>query len=229
MSGVTTPENGDFDTLAQAGGVDEELLRLEASPAMTWRRWGTFLVMAFTAAAATCLALMLRLDVAYVFAPSTPHAIGNVLAADVSELPSNRFVRLEGAPMMSNAVYYEHAVGGDEFMAFCLAGQRDVWVQVPVSEGSHDAALARREFEGRLVQVRDLGTRFDSVRNYVTGTLHQPMDGDSWVLLADEEPSGSLWSILAVALVIGFVLVDAWLVLRWFKPLPVETEAPVAG
>jgi hypothetical protein len=207
-------------------------MALSVSGTLSWRRWGTFFVMALTAACAMILALMLRLDVRYVFASATPSVLGNVLQVDPANLESNRYVRLEGAPMVSNAVYYEHALGGSEFVAFALAGQRDVWVQVPIepteSGSTREAAsgaFARREFEGRLVRVGDLGSRFDSVRGYVAGSLHQPMDGESWVLLADEEPADYGWAIAIVLLVIGFVFVDAWLLLRWFKPLPV---APVA-
>ena len=105
-----------------------------------------------------------------------------------------------------------------------MAGQRDVWVQVPVQTDDRQAALGQREFEGRLVRVGELGGRFDAVRRYMSGSMHRPMDADSWVLLAEEAPSDSIWSILAVLLVLGFVAVDAWLILRWFTPLPLEPK-----
>lgn len=200
---------------------DAELLALERP--LSLGRWATFAVMAFTAACACALALMLRLDAAYVFAPTEARALGDVLAIAPGTLPPNGHVRLRGVPMTANAVHYRRALGGGEYVAFPLAGQRDVWVQVPVDEsGDRDAAFRREQFEGRLVRMGDLGGRFASVRAYLAGTMRQPVDADTWVLLADETPIGSIWAIGLVLLMVGFVLLDAWLLLRWFEPLPLD-------
>jgi len=203
----------------QAETLDPELLAL--APPLSIRRSLTLLVMAFTATCALLLALMLRLDVAYLFTPSAAANVGDVLSADRSSLPSNRLVRIDGAPMASNAVYYQRAFGSREYVAFSLAGQRDVWVQVPVEDGAELAAFDRRSFEGRLVRVGDLGGRFDAVSGYLAQTLHQPIDESAYILLADERPQSAFWALALVALVLSFVVIDAVLLVRWFKPLPV--------
>lgn len=178
--------------------------------------------MAFTAACALLLAFLLRLDVAYAFTPAGASAVGDVLSADRAALPTNRLVRIEGAPMASNAVFFRRALGGGEYVTFSLAGQRDVWVQVPVEEGERMRALSQHSFEGRLVRVGDLGGRFDAVSAYLSGTLHQPIDDSAYLLLAGERPSNAWWAIALVALVLSFVAIDAYLLVRWFRPLPLD-------
>lgn len=200
--------------------LDPELLAI--APPLSIRRYATLVVMAFTATCALLLAFLLRLDVAYLFTSATATEVGDVLSADRAGLPSNRFVRIEGAPMASNAVYYQRALGGGAYVTFSLAGQRDVWVQVPVDDGEPMAAFARRSFEGRLVRVGDLGGRFEAVSGYLAGTLHQPIDEGAYLLLADERPTDAWWALALVALVLSFVVIDAVLLVRWFSPLPVE-------
>lgn len=200
---------------------DPELLAL--APPLSLRRWATFLVMAVTAACALILAFMLRLDVAYVFSAQEPRPLGDVLAVSADSLPSNGYVRLRGVPMIAHSVRYQRALGGGEYVAFPLAGQREVWVQVPVEEGGdRDAAFQRSEFDGRLVRMGDLGGRFASVREYLAGPMRQPVDADTYVLLAEDTPSEAYWAIGLVLLLIAFVVVDAMLLLRWFRPLPLD-------
>lgn len=209
-----------IDDLTQLEAADPELLAL--APSLSLARWGTFFFMALTASCALMLAFVLRLDVAYLFAPEAPRALGNVLAVSADSLPVNAHVRLEGAPMVATSVRYRRALGGGEYVAFALAGQRDVWVQVPVASGEGDRIFARSSFQGRLVRMRDLGGRFDSVQRYLAGVMRQPVDGDAYILLADEAPSDALWAAALVLLVLGFVFVDAYLLLRWFRPIPLD-------
>lgn len=201
--------------------ADPELLAI--APSMPIARWATFVVMAVTAACAVILAFMLRLDVAYVFTSDAPRVLGDVLGVSPDALPRNGYVRLRGVPMVASSVRYTRAVGGGQYVAFALAGQRDVWVQVPIEDGADpEQPFTRSEFDGRLVRMRDLGGRFEAVREYLAGPMHQPVDGDAFVLLADETPSDAIWAIGLVLLVIGFVVVDALLLLRWFRPLPLD-------
>lgn len=199
--------------------VDAELLAIPAS--IAWTKVATFVAMAFTAACALALALTVRADVAYFFSSSRPVDAGNVLSASAGELPLGQYITLRGEPMASNAVTYERAMFGGRYVAFALAGQRDVWVQVPVGDDA-SVAMRRGEFRGRLVPAGELGLRFDAVREYLAGTMGQPVSPSTLVLLADEPPRAALSALALVVFALLVVVIDALLLLRWFRPLPVR-------
>lgn len=197
--------------------IDPELLALDAPP--RGLRHALLGLMALAAASAIALAAMVRLDVAYVFEDRTPTELGAATALD-GLLATNRFVRVEGLPMVSAAVTYTRVVGSQRYVVYPLAGQRNLYVQVPIGDGPESAAYGRREFEGRLVSMGELGGRFETIRRYMARRVGLPVTADSYLLLADEEPLGSVWAIGLVLVAFALVGTDVWLIRRWFRPLP---------
>ena len=68
-----------------------------------------------------------------------------------------------------------------------------------------------------------LGGRFSNVRSYLETRMNQPVSADSFVLLADETPSSYAWSLALVVFAGLIALLDLWLILRWFRPLPQDS------
>ncbi len=202
-----------------AAGVDPELLALPA-PARG-RRLATLTLMAAAAAVAIAMLFSLRVDVAYFFASDQPEPAGEALSIDPASLTPNTFVSLRGTPMASTRVTYERVLG-DRYAVFPLAGQRRILVQVPANDGFESRTSARREFSGRLVTVGNLGGRFAPVRR----TLERagvPVSSETFVLLADEPPGGYAWALGIALLCVLAVLVDLFLLLRWFRPIRLES------
>ena len=213
------PLGGGSGPASDRDAVDPELLALPAPPRA--RRMMTLVVMAVVVVAAMALALSLRHDLAYFFSSPATIDLGDVSTIDPAELEPNSHVRISGTPMMSRAVRYRRVLTGGRYMVFPLAGQRTVYVQV---EDRTDA-LGQSEFSGRLVTFGQLGSRMSTVRGYLGGELDLPVSNESFLILADESPSSYGWAFVLAALCLLFVLIDVWLLLRWFRPIPTPEDA----
>ena len=208
-----------------ADGVDPELLALPA-PARG-RRFATMALMALSMVVALAMLASLRRDLAYFFHGDSAVELGEAVALDPADLESNRFVTLEGTPMASGTVAYGHVLGSSRYQAFPLAGQRNVYVQVPVESDDAARTSSRREFSGRLVTFAEAGGRFGTVRRFLERKMGMPVSGESYLLLADESPSSYAGSLALVALAGLAILVNLLLFLRLFRPIRVTRETRV--
>ena len=208
--------------MALHAGHDPELIALPAPPRVL--RWTTLVVMAAVVASALGLAFSVRRDVGYFFSDDRARVLGAALAIDPAALESNTYVQLEGSPMLATSVRYRRMLGSSYYVVTPLAGQRDIYVQLAYDDRQQERMATRREFAGRLVRFGDLGARFRNVRRFLEEQMQQPVSADSYVLLVDEAPSGYGWSLALVFFAILIALVDAWLLLRWFRPLPAEPD-----
>lgn len=215
------------DDVLQSGGVpsgvgpralDPELVALPAPP--QGRRLATLLVMAAAVVAALGLALSLRLDMVYTLADRQPTPLGNVRDLTLEQVPLNTYVTLAGTPTLSRAVRFSRSLAGD-YRLFPLAGQRLVFVQV----ADRPEAMARAQFTGRVVRFGDLGSRYAPVVQHLSEVAEQPVTPDSLVLLADEAPGDYYWTWMIALLCVGFIGLDTFFIVRWFRPLPWAAEA----
>jgi len=200
-------------------GVDPELLALPA-PARG-RRIATMTVMALAVTAASVLLAALRSDLAYFFQSSTVTDLGEATELAPAALVSNRYVSVRGTPMASRTVTYRRLFGG-QYEVFPLAGQRRVFVQRRIDAAASQDA--RREFAGRLVTMGSLGGRFAAVRR-AYAEMGVPVTAETFVLLADEPPTGYGWALALAALCVLFGFVNLLLLLRWFRPIRLERHA----
>ena len=197
--------------------IDPELLALPAPSQV--RKWALTGFMALSTAAAIGLVLMLRADLAFTIAPSEVVALGAATELDPADAPSNRVVRIEGTPMMSNTVHFSRLFGESQYAIFPLAGQREVYVQVALPEGADVSAVAQNAFEGRLVRVSELGGRLGDVPTSMSRELSLPIDGDSLVVLAGERPRNAMWSWLVAAFVLVVIGTNLTMLVRWHRPI----------
>jgi hypothetical protein len=198
--------------------VDAELLALPAPP--RGRRLAAMTLMALTVVTSMGLLGSLRSDIRDFFAPATAIDLGEATAVDPAALAPNAFVRVEGTPSAAHTVRYGRLLSGTTYVVFPLAGQRDVFVQVPLEGSSADRHMVRREFSGRLVTFGQLGGRFARVRSYLGESMGVPVSSESFLVLADEPPGSYLWAVVLAAICLLFVLLNVLLMLRWFRPLP---------
>jgi hypothetical protein len=199
--------------------VDPELLALPAPPA--GRRLATMAVMALAVVVALGLSTMLRHDVAYFFASSTVVDAGEAATLAPATLSSNSYVQVSGTPMASQVVRYRRLLSGETFVVFPLAGQRTVYVHMPESE----MATPSTTYSGRLVTFAEMGGRLDGVRSFFAQQMGAPVTGESFVLLVGESPPTAWWALGLTLLCVLFVVLDVWLLVRWFRPLPRTADA----
>jgi hypothetical protein len=204
----------------QAGSLapsepDEDLLALPAPP--RGLRLLSMTLMAAVVVLAMAFAVSLRSDLAYFFASQQPTALGDATALVPADLAPNEYVTVRGTPMLSGTVRFAQTLGAGEFVVFPLAGQRDLFVQVPASDFDGVGA-ARSEFAGRLVTFGSLGVRFRSVRDYLAG-MNMPVTSETFLVVADESPSSHVWVLAMLAICLGIVILNIWLMLRWFRPI----------
>lgn len=192
--------------------VDPELLTLPAPP--SGKRFATMALMAFVVVVALGLVASLRRDLGFFFANGGVEELGDVTALSAASLTPNTLVSVDGTPLSAGAVHYRRVVTGESYVVFPLAGQRTVFVHLP----EEAAREPRTTYVGRLVRFSDLGSRLGSVRDYLSETMDMPVTAESYVLLVDETP-GTYWWALGLAILCGlFVLVDVYLIVRWFRP-----------
>jgi hypothetical protein len=195
---------------------DEELLALPAPPRR--ERLMAMTLMAAVVGLALGLGASLRADVSYFLTSGLPVDLGKAPALDPSGWQSNLHARVRGTPMLSRMVRYHGALGGNGYVVFPLAGQRNLLVQVP-AEGLDDAGALPTEFAGRLLRVGDLGGRYASVAGFLRERMELPLSADTYLLMAEEPPGSYLWACLLLGLCLGVVALNIWLMLRWFRPL----------
>lgn len=200
--------------------VDPELLALPAPP-----RGGRLLAMTLMAAVMVgsgALIAQIRADIAYFFAADTVTDLGQARLSETADLPANAFVRVRGTPMLSKMVKYTVPLTGAEHAVFPLVGQRHLFVQVPFDDLSDPERGTRGEFFGRLVTFGELRGRMGTVQGYLHDAMDLPVTAESFVLIADEAPESYLWAPVLALLCLAFIALTLWMMLRWFRPLPVH-------
>lgn len=208
------PENMD---VAHPGtfSADPELMALPAPPEGR-RVWVVGLMLCALAASLAFLSSTLP-EVRYYLQSGEARALGAATKLEAAALVPGRYVTVEGTPMLSTEVGYSRLWGG-AYRVFALAGQRTVFVQVPLAK--RDALSAQRRFSGRLVTFGELGSRFAPVARFLAEGQGLPVSGETFLLVADEPPSSYVASFLMFLSVLGFVLFDVIFLWRWFLPLP---------
>jgi hypothetical protein len=196
-------------------GVDPELLALPAPP--RGRRTLSMALLCAVAIGAAALVLHLRADVAYSFASSTVSDLGEATHAKLAELVPNSYVRVSGTPMLSRMVRFERGLFGDGYAIFPLAGQHQIYVQVPLAALRDPARVAQGEWSGRLLTFGQLGGRLRAVRQYLASEMGMPVTAESYVVLAEEAPAAYGWSIALCALGLAIMGVSVTLLARWFR------------
>ena len=203
--------------------VDAELLALPAPP--RGQRLLVMGLMAAVVAAALGLLASLGADVVYRFSTDRAQDLGSAVGLDLSALETNAFVRVRGTPMLSSSVRFERPFSGTEYAVFALAGQHQVFVQVPVEALSDPTRVAQGEWSGRLLSFGELGGRYRSVREFLGERMGLPVTVESFVVLAEEAPRTYDWALGLAALCLSIVGLMVWLLMRWFRPLPLEDAA----
>lgn len=202
--------------LPAAESVDEELVALGAPP--NTQRLVTVGVMAITGALCVAMLLSLRVDLAYLFSDTSIVKLGNINEAKTASLPINRFVELEGAPMLSHAAEYRASSFGERRVITPFAGQRGVLISLPKAQFENPASLAGHRFTGRLLPMNKL-RNMSSVREFLQRRANYPVSGDTLVFLASDAPRSQVSSALIAGLSLAFVIINLWLIVRWFRPL----------
>jgi len=197
--------------------VDPELLALPVPP--RGRRLLAMTLMAAVMVGSAALIGQIRGDIAYFFSADSVIDLGPARLAEPADMPTNAFVRVVGTPMLSKMVKFTQPLTGSEQVVFPLAGQRHLFVQVPLNDLSDPDKGARGEFFGRLVTFGDLRGRMGAVQGYLHDAMDMPVTAESFVLIADDGPESYLWAPALAVLCLGFMVLTLWMLLRWFRPL----------
>jgi hypothetical protein len=188
---------------ARRDELDPELLALPDPPHRA--RTLTLVVLLLASAAALAMALALRSDFAYAFRASIPADVGDLRTVGDAALAAeeNRYVRAEGLVGVAGGIRYERPFVEDTFRTVPVSGRRDVWVDVRVPAGQENGRWEPpRSFAGRLVRLGAAGPRHRGLAAAVAGA--GGASEGAWVLIDGEEPGSARWSVVLVALFLGF-------------------------
>jgi hypothetical protein len=176
-------------------------------------------LMAAVVALALGLATSVRSDINYALLPDRAELLGEAVRLNPADLPSNAYVMVRGAPMLSNMVRFEAGLFGAEYVVFPLAGQRNVFVQMSAESLRDPRSASSTEFAGRMITFGELGGRFRVVREYLAARMGLPVTGETFLVVADDPPSGHAWSLLFGLVCVSIVALNVWLFSRWFRPI----------
>jgi hypothetical protein len=193
--------------------LDPELLALQAPP--QGQRVFALTVMALAVVAAMALVAALRRDIAYALASDQVADLGDVQSLQTRALVSNTYVRISGMPSVARSVGFSKWLGA-KYRVFPLAGQRAIYIQVQDQGGE---TFVRTEFTGRLVNFDDLGSRYAGLRQVMRQDAGLPVTEASYLLLAGDAPGGYWWTWIVGLLCVAFVILDAYFIVRWFRPV----------
>lgn len=207
-----TPDAPDANVEGQSG-LDPELVALAAPPQA--QRLTALTVMAAAVVAMMALLISLRGDMAYALAERTATKLGDIAGLAPAELVSNSYVTLGGVPTIARSVRFRRGLGSS-YVVFPLAGQRTVYVQMPDDGGE---GFVRSEYSGRLVTFGTLGRRYAELAEVMRRDAELPVTGESFVLLAGEQPGDYSWTWLVGFACLLFAGLDVYFIIRWFKPL----------
>ena len=199
--------------------LDPELLALPDPPRRE-RTW-TLLLLALTAVVCVAMAVALRQDASYAFAPSVPTEMG-----DLRDLPppaggeASRFVSAHGMLGAAGAMRFERPFVEDSFRLSPVAGRHDVWVLVRVPAGEENARyVPPAQFRGRLVSLDAAGLRNRGLRAALAQATGEPVPARAWLVLDGETPAGASWAVGLVALFLAFALWNVGAIARLVRPV----------
>ena len=175
-------------------------------------------MMAGVVAIALGLATSVRSDMAYALLPDRAELLGEAIHLKPRDLPSNAYVVVRGAPMLSNMVRFESGFGS-EYVVFPLAGQRNVFVQVSAESLRDPRTASSTEFAGRMITFGELGGRFRVIREFLAQRMGLPVNAETFLVVAEDPPSGHSWSLFFGAFCLAIVALKVLLFSRWFKPI----------
>lgn len=138
-----------LDNAWPTDAVDPELVALPAPP--QGRRVAAMILMALTVVASCAMLTAVASDAEYFFADPQVSPLGHVSEVSPARLPLNAYVSLEGNPMLSNMVEYQRIFSGSEYVVFPLAGQRDVFVEMPAAMASDPTVMAAGSLDRKSV------------------------------------------------------------------------------
>lgn len=214
-AGRTTPADLGPTPSEDAGvELDQELIALHAPPKA--QRLVTLTVMAAAVFSALALLVSLRGDMGYALSKPQPVDLGDARTLSLSDLKSNSYVHVVGIPTVARAVRFTQGLG-TQYRVFPLSGQPKIYVKIEDRGGE---SFVRSEFSGRLVSFQDLGGRYAELATSMQRDAGLPVTADSYLLLAEEQPSSYLWTWLIGVFCLGFVLLDVYFIVRWFRPVP---------
>jgi len=187
--------------------IDPELVSLPNPP--RGARTVAVLLLGIAAVAAIGMAVVLRHDVAYALARSSPALLGDLRSASDATLASNenRLVRAEGMLGAAGGIRYERPFVDDSFRTLPVAGRANVWVDVRVPEGQESGRWEPpRSFTGRLVRFDAAGPRHRALAAAIERATQVTVPRGAWLLVDGEAPESTRWVVVLASLFLGFAV-----------------------
>jgi hypothetical protein len=177
-------------------------------------------LMGLTAVLAIALALWLKGEVRYALATNEPRDLGDLTALVPSPTMKDTFVQGEGTLGTVGAVRYERPLERDSFRLAPVAGNRRIWVELRVPEGTEGPKFAPpTTFVGRLVPVSDAGLRYRGLAAEVRSAAGVDLGTDPWILVDSSTPFGARWALLLAALLCAFAVWNLAAMVRIARPV----------
>src|SRR5215510_9460396 len=164
-----------------------------------------------------------RSDIAYYFSPRAPLALGSEGSYHFDQLQSNRYAQIHGIPTVRGAYWRQRdktfvliGIQGAPVLVRRSALPGEEW-----SPGSTPPQPNQSPFgvRGRLLAQEDADIYRDGFAKLSAMGEVRPHLGRLWILLEGEKPRSDLSTLLFVAALAIFFLLNAWFLWRTIEEL----------
>jgi hypothetical protein len=199
---------------------------LEALPAprRPWRRL-TLVTMGATVAGSLALLLSLRGELTFSLVGNAPRPVGELSRFSPGAHDENSWVQGEGELEIDGAIAYRRPLESDSYRLSRVSGAKNLWVQVRVprddDDPDHKRYVPPSSFVGRLVPAAHGGVRLSQLGGAIADAGRPALPGDAWLLIDDETPSTTRWTLGLALLLLGFAAFNLVGLRRLLRPAPV--------
>lgn len=201
----TSPSPLDPSARVSASGSDPDLFALPPPPRRT--RTVSLAVMAFAALLSLAMIWVLRGEVRYALAPSSPTQLGDLSRLRPGSDHADAFVHGTGRLSSDAPIEYRRFLEPDAFRVAPLVGNDTLWVELRLPSETSASAAPQSSFVGRLVPLSSAGLQYRELAARIAERAPARADAEVWLLVEGATPASSRWA-MGLALALG--LFTAW-------------------
>ncbi len=212
---------GDQRSMAETPDADLEAL---PAPRRPWRRL-TLVTMSATVLGSLALLASLRGELSFSLGSKAPHSVGELSRFVPRAQDENSWVQGEGELEIRGAIAYRRPLESDSYRLSRVSGAKNLWVQVRVprddDDPDHKRFVPPTSFVGRLVPAAHGGVRLSQLGNAIADAGRPPLPSDAWLLIDDEAPATTRWTLGLALLLLVFMAFNLIGLRRLLRPAAV--------
>lgn len=175
--------------------------------------------MAMAAFLSLAMIWVLRTEVRYALASSSPKQVGELASLRPGSDLADAFVHGTGRLAPDAPIEYRRFLEPDTFRVAHLVGNENLWIELRLPDTGSASATPQTSFVGRLVPLSSAGLQYRGLAARIAERAPTKESSDMWLLVEGATPASSHWAAglaAALALFTGWSLVQ---IVRLLRPI----------